>query len=185
MALEHAILVSLSERAASGIELTRRFDKSIGFFWTATHQQIYRVLGRMDTDGWVRATVVPQRGRPDQKVYDVTDAGRRELERWLAEPAGNDPLRSDLMVKFRGASYGDRAAILAQAREKLAEHRTRLALYAQIEERDFPQCRSTGADGLSGHELDMYLVLRGGVRLEQFWIDWLTEYLHAHEKADR
>jgi len=27
MALEHAILVSLSERAASGLDLTRRFDK--------------------------------------------------------------------------------------------------------------------------------------------------------------
>ena len=25
----------------------------------------------------------------------------------------------------------------------------------------------------------MYLVLRGGIRLEQFWVDWLTEYLDA------
>ena len=30
MALEHAILVSLSERPASGLDLTRRFDRSIG-----------------------------------------------------------------------------------------------------------------------------------------------------------
>ncbi len=51
MALEHAILVSLSERAASGSDLVRRFDASIGFFWSATHQQIYRVLGRMEGDG--------------------------------------------------------------------------------------------------------------------------------------
>lgn len=181
MALEHAILVSLSERAGSGIELTRRFDASIGFFWNATHQQIYRVLARMDRDGWVRAEVVPQAGSPEQKVYDVTAAGRRELARWLAEPTGREPLRSDLMVKFRGASYGDRTAILRQAREKLAEHRTRLALYHQIEERDFAQRRSTGAGQLEGHELDMYLVLRGGVRLEEFWIGWLTEYLQAHE----
>ena len=44
MALEHAILVSLSERPASGLDLTRRFDRSIGFFWSATHQQIYSCL---------------------------------------------------------------------------------------------------------------------------------------------
>ncbi|HEY3015021.1 MAG TPA: PadR family transcriptional regulator [Nocardioides sp.] len=180
MALEHAILVSLSERAASGLELTRRFDKSIGFFWSATHQQIYRVLGRMENDGWVRSTVVPQQGRPDKKVYDVTDAGRAELERWLAGPTGTDPLRSDLMVKFRAASYGDRAAMLDLAREKLHEHRGRHALYQQIEARDFPK-----VDGLEGRELDMYLVLRGGLRMEEFWIDWLTEYLQAHEKAAR
>jgi len=81
------------------------------------------------------------------------------------------------MVKFRAASYGDRAAILAQAREKLADHRARLGLYEQIEQRDFPEPAR-----LSDRELDMYLVLRGGFRLEQFWIDWLTEYLHAHER---
>ena len=46
MALEHALLVSLTERAGSGYELARRFDKSIGFFWNATHQQIYREIGR-------------------------------------------------------------------------------------------------------------------------------------------
>ena len=28
--------------------------------------------------------------------------------------------------------------------------------------------------------LDQYLVLRGGIRLEEFWTDWLTEYLEAH-----
>src|SRR6478609_10103268 len=55
VALEHALLVSLRERPATGIELTRRFDRSIGFFWRATHQQIYKVLRRMERDGWVAA----------------------------------------------------------------------------------------------------------------------------------
>ncbi len=177
MALEHVLLVSLSERAASGAELTRRFDRSLGFFWTATHQQIYRVLGRMETDGWVVCQVVPHPDRPATKVYDVTPAGRGELARWIAEPSGPDPLRSDFMVKVRAASYGDRAAVLAQGAVKLAEHRARLALYEQIESRDFPKLK-----GLNGRELDMYLVLRGGVLMEQFWIDWLTEYLSAHSK---
>ncbi|MCW2867763.1 MAG: PadR family transcriptional regulator, partial [Marmoricola sp.] len=55
MALEHALLVALSERPGTGIELARRFDRTIGFFWQATHQQIYRTLRRMEADGWVRA----------------------------------------------------------------------------------------------------------------------------------
>jgi len=177
MALEHALLVSLSERAASGADLTRRFDQSIGFFWTATHQQIYRVLARMETDGWVVSRVVPQTDRPATKVYDVTDAGREELRRWIAEPSGPEPMRSDLMVKFRAASYGDRAAVLETARAKLDEHTKRLALYEFIEQRDFPE-----PDGLSGRDLDMYLVLRGGLLLERFWIDWLTEYLERQSR---
>ncbi|MEC9051419.1 MAG: PadR family transcriptional regulator, partial [Actinomycetota bacterium] len=73
MALEHALLVALSEQPASGLDLTKRFGRSIGFFWSATHQQIYRVLGRMDRDGWVSVEEVAQQGRPDKKVYAVTD----------------------------------------------------------------------------------------------------------------
>ena len=72
MALEHALLVSLSEREASGLDLTRRFDRSIGFFWSATHQQIYRVLARMEADGWVSSEVVAQSGRPDKKGFDYS-----------------------------------------------------------------------------------------------------------------
>ena len=154
MALEHALLVSLSERPASGLDLTRRFDRSIGFFWSATHQQIYRVLARMEAAGWLRSEHVAQTGRPDKRVYAVADAGHDELRRWLAEPGPVEAFRSELAVKLRAASYGDRAAVLDQ----VAEH-------------------------LTDHDLDVYLVLRGGIRLERFWVDWLTEYLDAHART--
>ena len=97
----------------SGLDLARRFGRSIGFFWSATHQQIYRVLGRMDADGWVTVTEVPQAGKPDKKVYAVSPAGRRVLAAWLAEPTESQPLRSELAVKLRGASFADdREAVL-------------------------------------------------------------------------
>ncbi len=177
MALEHAILVSLRERPASGLDLTRRFDRSIGFFWSATHQQIYRVLARMEGDGWVSADHVVQQGRADKKVYAVTAAGRAELARWLATPITPESFRSEVAVRLRGASYGDREAVLEQVRAHAADHATRLDHYQQLAERDFPD----GLDGLdTDHERDVYLVLRGGIRLEQFWVDWLTEYLDAH-----
>ena len=176
MALEHAILVSLSERRASGLDLTRRFDRSIGFFWSATHQQIYRVLGRMEADGWVRCEHVAQHGKADKKVYDVAPAGRAELGRWLAESSPMESFRSEMAVKLRAASYGDRAAVLDQVAAHRADHSTRLAHYEQLAARDFPE---PGA--LEGRALDVYLVLRGGIRLEQFWVEWLTEYLDAHD----
>jgi DNA-binding PadR family transcriptional regulator len=175
MALEHALLVALSERPASGLELAKRFSRSIGFFWSATHQQIYRVLARMDADGWVSATEVAQSGKPDKKVYAVSPAGREVLAAWLAEPTETQALRSELAVKLRGASFGDRDAVLEVVRANLADHATRLAHYEQLQKRDYPDPAA-----LTGLELDQYLVLRGGIRLEQFWIDWLTEYLEAH-----
>jgi DNA-binding PadR family transcriptional regulator len=175
MALEHALLVALRERPSSGLDLARRFEKSIGFFWHATHQQIYRVLARMEADGWVGVTEVSQSGRPDKRVYDVSPAGADALAAWLAEPTPMETFRSELAVKLRGASYGDREAVLDSVRASLADHTARLAHYTQLEKRDHP-----APDRLSGPELDQWLVLRGGIRLEQFWIDWLTDYLEAH-----
>ena len=180
MALEHAILVSLSERPASGLELAHRFDRSIGFFWSATHQQIYRVLGRMEADDWVRSAAVEQHGRPDKKVYKVTTAGRGELSAWLASPMPAEKFRSELAVRLRGASYGDRAAVLDTVRRQRADHATRLDHYERLCARDFP-----APSTLTDQQLDIYLVLRGGIRLEQFWVDWLTEYLDAHESPAR
>ncbi len=174
MALEHALLVALRERPASGLELARRFDRSIGFFWHATHQQIYRVLARMESDGWLTVEEVAQTGRPRKLVYAVSTAGERELADWLARPTAVDPLRSELAVKMRGASYGDRAAVRALVAQHLAEHRTRLAAYHQMAAEQYPDPGS-----LTGADLDRYLVLRGGVRVEEFWIAWLTDYLEA------
>ena len=179
MPLEHALLVSLSERPASGLDLTRRFDRSIGFFWSATHQQIYRVLARMEAAGWVSREDVAQSGRPDKKVYAVAPGGHDELRRWLAEPGPVEAFRSELAVKLRAASYGDRRAVLDQVADHLADHRTRLAHYETLAARDFPD----GPAGLSAQRLDVYLVLRGGIRLESFWVDWLTEYQQAHQAS--
>jgi DNA-binding PadR family transcriptional regulator len=175
MALEHALLVALREQPASGLELAKRFRRSIGFFWSATHQQIYRVLARMEADGWVAATEVAQSGKPDKKVYDVTPAGAAALADWLAEPTPTQALRSDLAVKMRGASFGDRGAVLDVVRANLADHHVRLEHYRALMQRDYPR-----PEALSGLDLDHYLVLRGGILTEETWVTWLTEYLEAH-----
>lgn len=181
MALEHALLVSLSEQPAAGMDLSRRFQRSIGFFWSATHQQIYRTLARMEADGWVTSTVVDSADGPARKVYEVAPSGRDVLSAWLATPGTPSPLRSEVAVRMRGASYADDpAAVLDVVRSELADHASRLDHYRQLAKRQFPEPES-----LSGVQLDQYLVLRGGIRLEEFWVDWLTEYLDAHrtEKA--
>lgn len=180
VALPHAILVSLREQAGSGYELASRFDRSIGYFWSATHQQIYRTLRTMEADGWVYATEVAQRGRPDKRVYTVAEAGRTELARWIAAPlAGRgssvvDNRLRELAVKVRGACYGDASAVREQASTLRAERSARLDVYRALEKRQFPDPAA-----LSGSALHQYLVLRGGIRAEQSAIDWLDEVEEA------
>jgi DNA-binding PadR family transcriptional regulator len=175
MALEHALLVSLTERAGSGYELARRFDKSIGFFWSATHQQIYRVLKRMEEQSWVTGEAVPQEGRPDKKIYTISPAGQAELARWIAEPSADlGPVRSELGIKIRAAAHGDLAAVRAEVARHRDQHRQRLELYRVIEKKDFPS-----PEHLTGTALHQYLVLRGGIRVEMGYLEWCDEVLAA------
>lgn len=176
MALEHALLVALREEPASGQELARRFEKSIGFFWHATHQQIYRVLARMENDGWVEASEFHAPGKPTQKQYAVTTVGAGALVEWLAEPTEPHALRSELAVKLRGASFGEVESVLVVVRANLVDHQTRLGHFEQLMQRDYPD-----PEALTGLALDQYLVLRGGVLTEQTWVAWLTEYLDRRQ----
>ena len=109
MSLDHALLVSLLEKPSSGYELARRFDRSIGYFWHATHQQIYKVLARMEEAGWVDSTLEAGAVAPDRRLFSVSVAGRAELERWLDEPSDPEGIRDSLMVKLRGAAFADPA----------------------------------------------------------------------------
>jgi DNA-binding PadR family transcriptional regulator len=172
--LEHAILVSLSERSGSGYELARRFDRSIGYFWTATHQQVYKVLARMESVGWVSGIVVPQDGRPDKKVYDITAEGRGELARWVGEPAEPESTRSELAVKVRGACNGDVRAVVAEVARHRDLHAERLDAYLTNEKREFAD-----PSRLRGSRLHQYLVLRGGISYERGAVDWCEEILAA------
>jgi DNA-binding PadR family transcriptional regulator len=176
VALPHAILVSLCEQSGSGYELARRFDRSIGYFWSATHQQIYRTLRTLEENGWVHVTPVVQQGRPDKKVYTVSEEGRAELARWIAAPLTGrggsvaDNRTRDLAVKVRAASHGDVAALRDQVAALRTERAALLDTYRMFEKRQFPD-----PTRLTGSALHQHLVLRGGIRAEESAIDWLDE----------
>ncbi|MCS6814837.1 MAG: PadR family transcriptional regulator, partial [Cyanobacteria bacterium] len=59
MALSHALLSLLLHQPSSGYDLAKQFDcsveGSVGFFWGASHQQIYRELTRLEEQGWLRS----------------------------------------------------------------------------------------------------------------------------------
>lgn len=176
MALTHAILLSLAEQSGSGYELTRRFDKSIGQFYGATHQQIYRTLRRMEDDGWLHCRVVDQAGRPNKKVYTVADPGMRELSRWVNSTEGTET--RDLALKVRAATYADLDMVLDHIKTQRGRHAALLDNYRQMEKRQFP------APGqLSGAALHQYLVLRGGIRMEEGFTDWCDEMITSLSAA--
>ncbi|WP_328429730.1 PadR family transcriptional regulator [Streptomyces sp. NBC_00443] len=174
MSLPHAILTALLEKPSSGLELTRRFDKSIGYFWSATHQQIYRELGKLEGEGFIRTLPSEQPARGQKKSYDVLPAGRAELARWTAASQDPRPHRDTLLLRMRAAAVVGTEGIegiKADLRRHLDLHQRQLDEYEQIEQRDFPPGKDSSQDRLR------HLVLRAGIDLETFWTRWLTHAL--------
>ncbi|MDJ0341900.1 helix-turn-helix transcriptional regulator [Streptomyces sp. H10-C2] len=170
MSLPHAILTALLEKPSSGLELTRRFDRSIGFFWSATHQQIYRELGKLEQAGLIHALPQPP-SRGQKRAYEVLPAGRAELTGWVSRSQDPKPIRDALLLRLRAAAVVGRDGLEPELERHLVSHRRQLAEYTAIEERDFAAVEPSGEDRLR------HLVLRAGIGLEIFWIEWLSEAL--------
>jgi len=165
MSLPHALLTALLEHPGSGSELAGRFDRSIGHFWQATHQQIYRELGRLEQSGWVEA-LSPQGGRGRKRAYRVLPAGREELRRWTTEAAMPGPMRQELMVRLRAEAVIGPSGLARNVERQLRAHLEKLALYRRIEERDFPQRDASREQALQ------HLVLQGGIMWETLWVEF-------------
>ncbi|MFE0188903.1 PadR family transcriptional regulator [Streptomyces sp. NPDC058989] len=170
MSLPHAILTALLEKPSSGLELTRRFDRSIGYFWPATHQQIYRELGKLEQAGFIRALPSEQPSRGQKKEFEVLPAGRAELTTWASGEQDEKPVRNALLVRLRAAAVVGDAGLDAELHRHLALHQRQLAEYEEIEGRDF-DAATEPEDRLRR------LVLRAGIGLETFWVQWLEEAL--------
>ena len=83
MALAQAVMSLLAHKAYSGYEIAKEFEASVGYFWQATHQQIYRELKKLEKQGWVIVEVIPQGKSLDKKVYHLTELGQQNLINWI------------------------------------------------------------------------------------------------------
>ena len=97
--LKHGILGLLNYGDMSGYEIREVFKDSLNYFWTAQTSQIYRELGTLEKNGWIKRQTVRQDRKPDKNICSITEEGKRELLRWLSEPDTYMDMRSPILMK--------------------------------------------------------------------------------------
>ncbi|PSB23608.1 PadR family transcriptional regulator [Stenomitos frigidus] len=172
MALAHAILAILLDQPCSGYDLRKRFEGSVGFFWQASFQQIYRELSKLEEQGLLSFETIHQQSRPDKRIYQMTEAGKAYLKAWIAEPCDIAPLRDDLLVKTFSGYAVPNDTFLAELKQHQARHQERLTVYRQIEQKFFPNPQA-----LPVKAKFQYLTLLNGIRFETAWLAWCEESL--------
>lgn len=138
MALHHVVLALLAEGPSHGYELKGAFEEAVGPQWGAMNiGHLYQLLDRLERDGLAVPHREPQPARPERIVFEVTDAGRAELDRWLGQPAQRSTgYRDDFFLKVVAAYRSGDPAVLervlgAQRTHLLAESRALAELAAQ------------------------------------------------------
>jgi DNA-binding PadR family transcriptional regulator len=150
-------------------------DTSTGHFWHAKQSQIYTTLKKMESDGLVESRSEPQNGRPDRRVYTITDEGKQRLQAWLMQPVtAHSPQKQELLLKlfFSGRVAGE--ALLTQLRLQVNLHEQQKMLY-----------RGESSDVIAGiiasrPELKQDALLweatrRFGEMYEEMFLRWLKE----------
>ena len=173
MALGDAILACLTERPMTGYELAKTFDASIGFYWKANHQQIYRELTRLRDRGHIQGCEVVQTGKPNKLVYTLTPEGRAALRHWGARPSVPPSIKDDLLVRLYALDSVDIEPLRDDLMARLEYHRDRFARFERILNKRFPEGTASPAD------TGKLLGLRIGLRYERTVAEWCEEAIDA------
>ena len=88
----------LTDGAASGYDLKKQFESSFGHFFAAGYGSIYPALSSLAEEGLVSCERIPQEGKPDRKVYEITDDGRAFLLKALENPTPSHKVRSEFLA---------------------------------------------------------------------------------------
>nr|WP_225938741.1 PadR family transcriptional regulator [Kovacikia minuta] len=190
MSLTYAILSVLICSPSSGYDLAKRFNPSVegsvGFFWSASFQQIYRELNRLEEKEWLQAETVQQENRPDKRIYAVTALGKQQLCQWIAASEEMAVIKDELLVKLYAGHLVSDQTILTKLETHRQQHQQRLAIYQEIKNQYFKNPQA-----LSNILKFQYMTLLRGIHYETGWLTWYDEIMvllkldHYQRAVDR
>lgn len=174
MSLKHSLLVLLAEQPSTGYELAQKFKEAIGYFWKASHQQIYKQLKDLAEAGWVSFVEEAQAGKPDKKEYRITDEGMAGLRQWLSSEIKPSKTNDALLVMLYGGKHVEPHVLRHEVARHIELHKKNLKKLEAIEGLYLSLSKQQQVD----YKLP-YLTLRRGLSSEKAWLAWADEVMVA------
>src|SRR5690349_2379336 len=114
------LLALLASGPAHGYELKQALEQQFGSVLPPLNAgQIYTTLSRLERDALVQDNAVEQNGRPNKRVYELTERGRSELDSWLSDATPAARLKDDFFMKLvlaRAAGIADPVELINRQR---------------------------------------------------------------------
>lgn len=134
----------LSLQEATGYEIKKDMEDGLfSHFIEASYGSIYPALSQLAHEGLVTFREEEQAGKPDKKVYSITDLGRLALSRALTVLPGRDKYKSEFLFEMLFAEQLPPTHIAAAISKQIKDLREDL--------QHIDECRAT-AGGALGKE---------------------------------
>jgi DNA-binding PadR family transcriptional regulator len=171
--MRELFLALLAGERGHGYELRQALQQEFGELLPALNAgQIYSTLARLERDGLVVGESVEGDSRR-KRVYELTDAGRAALARWVQTPVSGTRLKDEFFMKFvvvvSARLAEPKAVIDGQRREYLQSLRDLDALLA------------ASGRGAAAELLVEGAVLHAKADLE--WLDLIEQRLTVREES--
>lgn len=179
MTLKHAILGLLSKWDATGYDIKKEFDDFMSIFWHSHLSQIYPELNKLEVEGLVTSKLVSQDGKPQKKVYSISNEGINEITNWVASPPDLPKMKDSFLMQvfFMDNISADEVIFQLKyyqgVRQKRLDEmqRTVKEAWKSIKERNI----------MTPRILVSSAVLRRGLEQEMQYIKWCEETIQLVE----
>ncbi|MGB0865083.1 MAG: PadR family transcriptional regulator [Granulosicoccaceae bacterium] len=173
MALRYVILSLVATKPQSGYDIVKSFDHSIGHIWQASHQQVYRELGKLAKDAWLEFEREAQNDKPDRKVYSITAEGRAHLDKWIASAVENPAYRSPILVRMLALPVVGPEPLIPAVQEARGDYEEKLKSYQALAEYYASHQNKEDVD------LSLRMALRMAILFTEPMLQWCDETVEA------
>ena len=111
----YQILGVLLREPRSGYDIVKQLEN----IRPVKTSQVYPTLARLEAQGLVISRDVKQEGRPNKRVYSVTDPGKADLIAWIGSEPELPVLRDDFLTMIYSAWTKDPAEVIAMFERRL------------------------------------------------------------------
>jgi PadR family transcriptional regulator, regulatory protein AphA len=121
LTLEYALLGFLRPGPAHAYEIYQRLTQTevLRLVWQIKQSQLYALLERLTTAGYLTSTVEAQGNRPPRNILHLTPSGESAYLRWVVEPVrhGRD-FRQEFMAKLYFARLESQTAVASLIKQQ-------------------------------------------------------------------
>ena len=123
------ILAILNYQEATGYEIRKMCTEGpYSYFVDISYGSIYPTLARLELENLVTSRLEQHPGKPERKVYEITEAGREEFAHNVTQPPAKDKLKSEFLLVAMTAEAGTKESVAQAISARIAHLESELEM---------------------------------------------------------